>query len=61
MDENPYQPPPLDWMTEYKMKRRRRKVISFFLTIDLFIVLFTAYMGLKILYVVIANWLFPDS
>ena len=57
MDENPYKSPAHDFMAELRIKRRRRKLINFALTLGLCIVLFAAYWGIKALFVVLNSWL----
>jgi hypothetical protein len=57
MVENPYESPPHDFMAELRIKRRRRKLINFAVTLGLCIVLFAAYWGIRALFVALNNWL----
>jgi ABC-type multidrug transport system permease subunit len=58
MDENPYKSPAQDFMAELRIKRRRRTLINFALTVGLFIALFVAYWGIKVLVGALNDWLF---
>jgi hypothetical protein len=57
MDENPYKAPREHFTEEIRRKRRRRKQINFILTVALFVGLFVAFWGLKLIYQVVGGWI----
>ncbi|MCE9556128.1 MAG: hypothetical protein K8T91_22495 [Planctomycetes bacterium] len=62
MEDNPYQPPsdqPESAQVRIQRARRRRKLRHLVIGVVGFVVLFSAYWGIRIAFEILNNWLFP--